>query len=148
MKNEYILSVGILIVIDFVLISFIGEAGVEIVISVFLLIIVLRLMDKENGTYSYINKPDLRTRRINNADVGELIKFLRKSNGYSQETFAEKMNVSSKTVRNWEKGVVLPNMEDVMTITDIFNISLEELYNGKLHVSEKEDVGLNDKTNH
>ena len=103
MKNEYILSVGILIVIDFVLISFIGEAGVEIVISVFLLIIVLRLMDKENGTYSYINKPNLRTRRINNADVGELIKFLRKSNGYSQETFAEKMNVSSKTVRNWEK---------------------------------------------
>ena len=129
------------------MISFIGEAGVEIVISVLLLILVLRLIDKENSTYGYINKSNLRTQKINNSEVGELIKFLRKSNGYSQEMFAEKMNVSSKTVRNWEKGIVLPNMEDALTIADIFNISLEELYNGKLNVDEKEDVGLNDNTN-
>ncbi|MGX7405191.1 Helix-turn-helix [Aerococcus urinaehominis] len=34
--------------------------------------------------------------------LGDKLRSLRKSNGYSQEEIAEKLNVSRQTVSNWE----------------------------------------------
>ena len=49
MKNEYILSVGILVALDILVLKFIGTAGIDIINSVLLLIVVLNLKDKSIG---------------------------------------------------------------------------------------------------
>ena len=49
MKNEYILSVGILVAFDILVLKFIGTAGIDIINSVLLLIVVLNFKDKSIG---------------------------------------------------------------------------------------------------
>ena len=48
MKNEYILSVGILVVFDILVLKFIGTAGIDIINSVLLLIVPLPVI--KSGT--------------------------------------------------------------------------------------------------
>lgn len=67
----------------------------------------------------------------------EFILRLRKTENLSQEKMAEMLGVNEKTVRNWEKGVTIPTMDDVVSIANLFNISLEEIFSGELN-SEKE----------
>ncbi len=50
MKNEYILSGGILVAFDVLVLKFIGTAGIDIITSVLLLIVVLNLRDKSIGS--------------------------------------------------------------------------------------------------
>lgn len=52
---------------------------------------------------------------------------LRKKSGYSQEELANKLNVSRQTVSKWELGESNPDMEKLVAISDLFEISLDEL---------------------
>lgn len=56
---------------------------------------------------------------------------LRKQKGYSQEELANKLNVSRQTVSKWEMGDTTPDMEKLAAISDLFEISLDELVLGK-----------------
>ncbi len=56
---------------------------------------------------------------------------LRKQKGYSQEELANKLNVSRQTVSKWEMGDTTPDMEKLAAISDIFEVSLDELVLGK-----------------
>lgn len=58
----------------------------------------------------------------------KIIKF-RKSNGWSQEEFAEKMNVSRQTISRWENGTALPDAQNVLHISKLFNITTDYLLN-------------------
>lgn len=42
---------------------------------------------------------------MNQIKIGGFIKELRKEKGFTQEQFAEKFNVSRRTVSRWETGV-------------------------------------------
>jgi len=52
---------------------------------------------------------------------------LRKKSGYSQEELANKLHVSRQTVSKWELGESNPDMEKLVAISDLFEISLDEL---------------------
>ena len=41
--------------------------------------------------------------------LNQNIKNLRKQNGYTQETFAQELNVVRQTVSKWEKGYSVPD---------------------------------------
>lgn len=60
---------------------------------------------------------------------------LRKTKGLSQEELANKLNVSRQTVSKWELGDSTPDMEKLTAISDLFEISLDELVLGKVSTS-------------
>lgn len=56
---------------------------------------------------------------------------LRKQRGLSQEELAGKLKVSRQTVSKWENGESTPDMEKLVAISDLFEMSLDELVLGK-----------------
>jgi len=52
---------------------------------------------------------------------------LRKQKGFSQEELANRLNVSRQTISKWEVGESTPDMEKLVAISDLFEVSLDEL---------------------
>lgn len=63
---------------------------------------------------------------------------LRKQKGLSQEELANCLNVSRQTISKWEVGDSTPDMEKLIAIGDLFEISLDELVMDKVptHIGE------------
>ena len=54
---------------------------------------------------------------------------LRKKQGLSQEELGDKLNITRQTVSKWELGQTTPEMDKLIEIGKIFNISVDELIN-------------------
>ncbi|MCR5213203.1 MAG: helix-turn-helix transcriptional regulator [Eubacterium sp.] len=52
---------------------------------------------------------------------------LRKQKGFSQEELANRLNVSRQTISKWEVGESTPDMENLVAISELFEVSLDEL---------------------
>ena len=52
---------------------------------------------------------------------------LRKSAGLSQEELGNKLDVARQTVGKWELGETTPEMDKLVKMSEIFNITLDEL---------------------
>ncbi len=63
---------------------------------------------------------------------------LRKQKGFSQEELANRLNVSRQTISKWEVGESTPDMENLVAISELFEISLDELVLNK--VPEESDT--------
>ena len=59
--------------------------------------------------------------------LGDTLKNQRRKNNISQEMFAEMLGVSRQAVQKWESNRSLPNLDNIVEIAKIFNISLDEL---------------------
>lgn len=64
-------------------------------------------------------------------DFNNRLYQLRKQKGLSQEELANRLNVSRQTVSKWEVGDSTPEMEKLIAISDLFDISLDKLVMGK-----------------
>ena len=53
----------------------------------------------------------------------------RKANGWSQEELAERLYVSRQAVSRWENGSALPDAENILQISKLFNVSADYLLN-------------------
>ncbi len=62
---------------------------------------------------------------------------LRKQKGLSQEELANRLNVSRQTVSKWEVGESSPDMEKLVAISELFDISLDELVLDKVMKKEE-----------
>ena len=62
--------------------------------------------------------------------LGERIKEQRKKNGFSQEKIAELTGTSRQAVTKWESGQSVPCMENLLSLSEIFGVSLNDLTNG------------------
>ena len=60
-------------------------------------------------------------------EFNEKLQQLRKQKGLSQEELANRLNVSRQTISKWEIGDSTPDMEKLIAISDLFEISLDEL---------------------
>ena len=60
-------------------------------------------------------------------NLGNKICELRKLSGITQEQLAEKLSISRQTLSKWEKGNSLPDIESIVNISKLFQISLQEL---------------------
>ncbi len=68
---------------------------------------------------------------------GLFIRDLRKEKGMSQKQFAAVLNVSESAVCKWEKGVNLPDTLNLQAISDMFQVTVNELLAGeKMPISE------------
>lgn len=64
----------------------------------------------------------------NYKEFGKRIKKCRKENGInSQEEFAQKIGRHIKTIRNWEQGICLPELKDLINICEMLNCSIDYL---------------------
>jgi transcriptional regulator with XRE-family HTH domain len=66
---------------------------------------------------------------------------LRKQRGLSQEEMANRLNVSRQTVSKWEIGDSTPDMEKLAAISELFDVSLDELVLDKKPAQNKETSG-------
>lgn len=63
--------------------------------------------------------------------LGQKLYELRKASGLSQEQLAKQIDVSRQTISNWESDIALPNLEKIIAISDLFQISLDQLLKGE-----------------
>ena len=82
------------------------------------------------------------------------ILYLRNRDGYTQEQLAEKLSVSRQSVAKWESGNSYPELEKLLVLADIFNVSVDDLLQKNLGSreevikdasSEDEESACNDK---
>lgn len=59
--------------------------------------------------------------------LGEKIYKLRTEQGFSQETFGEKLGVSRQSVSKWETDQSVPELDKIVAISEIFGVSTDHL---------------------
>lgn len=69
--------------------------------------------------------------------IGKFIAELRKSKNMTQQQLADKLGVSFKTVSKWETGRGLPELSTLKPLSEILEITLNELLSGERIESEK-----------
>lgn len=52
---------------------------------------------------------------------------LRKQKGLSQEQLGERLGVTRQTISKWELGITTPEMDKLIELSDLFQISIDEL---------------------
>lgn len=60
-------------------------------------------------------------------DIGKKLKDSRIKVNLSQEYVAEKLNVSRQTISNWENNKSYPDILNVIELSDLYSISIDEL---------------------
>ena len=75
------------------------------------------------------------------------LRKLRQGKRLTQEYVAERLGVSAKAVSRWEKGDSTPDMEKLIAISDMFEISLDELVMDKVptqigEASSKSEIAI------
>lgn len=69
--------------------------------------------------------------------VGAFLKHLRKENNMTQEQLGERIGVTNKTVSRWETGNYMPPVECLELLSDIYQISINEILAGERLADEK-----------
>lgn len=72
-------------------------------------------------------------------NFAEKLKTLRKQTGLSQEKLAEKMGVSRQAVTKWETDAGLPDIENLVAVSKLFGVPLEELIGPGAQAPKKSD---------
>ena len=70
-------------------------------------------------------------KKVDQKKIGSFLKELRKEKGITQEEFAEKLNISGRTVSRWETGVNMPDISLLVEIAEFFDVSIPEIINGE-----------------
>lgn len=76
-------------------------------------------------------------------EIGSKLKNVRMASSLTQEKVAEKLQVSRQTISNWENEKSYPDIISVIKMSDLYNISLDELLKG----DEKMIEHLEESTN-
>lgn len=60
-------------------------------------------------------------------NLGENLKKQRKEKNLSQEQLAEMLNVSRQAISKWESNKTYPDIENLILLRNLFNVSLDDL---------------------
>lgn len=71
-------------------------------------------------------------------DFAEKLKTIRKQSGMSQEQLAEKLGVSRQAVTKWETDTGIPDIENIIAISKLFGISIDELLSNQIQEIKKD----------
>ena len=59
--------------------------------------------------------------------LNEKIIYYRKKNMLTQEELAYQLNVSRQTITKWEAGIIYPNVEYLIKLSNLFSVSVDAL---------------------
>lgn len=71
-------------------------------------------------------------------ELGNQIKHYRNEKGLSQEELAERVYVTRQTISNWENNKNYPDINSIVLLSEIFEISIDNLIKGDLEKMKKE----------
>ena len=72
----------------------------------------------------------IRKERMDQKEIGKLIKDFRKKNNLTQAQFAQKYGVTYQAVSKWENGKNIPDILILKQICQDFNINIDDLLEG------------------
>lgn len=75
--------------------------------------------------------------------IADKIKNARIQKGHTQEQVAENLLVSRQTISNWENGKSLPDIISIIKMSELYELSLDEMMKGDKALLKKveRDVG-------
>ena len=76
-------------------------------------------------------------------NFSEKLVKLRKENKMSQEDLAASLDVSRQSVSKWESGQTYPEMDKLLAICKIFNVTLDSLTNDEVDINNTENKDKN-----
>lgn len=71
--------------------------------------------------------------------IGQTIKKLRKERDLTQEELAEQLNVTAQAVSKWENGTGLPDISQVVPLSNVFGVPTDVLF-GTQNLNRDEEV--------
>lgn len=77
--------------------------------------------------------------------IGEKILHLRISKGISQEQLAEEISVSRQSVSKWEMDQALPQIDKILQLCKLFNVSADELLQDKISINYDSSESIQNK---
>lgn len=69
--------------------------------------------------------------------IGKFISEMRKKNGMTQSDLASKLNVTNQAISKWENGRGIPDVEMLKSLSEVFNVNIDELLDGKAKEQKK-----------
>jgi len=70
-------------------------------------------------------------------NIGKRILKIRKDKNITQEQLAKDLAISRQAVSKWESGKAIPDIENLMYISSLYGVSLDELIKGDDKVGQK-----------
>lgn len=70
-------------------------------------------------------------------NLSKQIRYFRNRDGMSQEELAEKIYVSRQTISNWENEKSYPDIHNLLILSVLFNISLDDLVKGDVEIMKE-----------
>ncbi len=71
-------------------------------------------------------------------ELGNKIKYYRGEKEFSQEELAERVYVSRQTISNWENNKSYPDINSIVLLSEVFEISIDNLIKGDVEQMKKE----------
>ena len=72
--------------------------------------------------------------------LSQRIRTLRKKRGYSQEQLARKLNLTQGAVSQWENGLTVPAADQIVALSNVFGITIDELMKDQTVVLSASDM--------
>jgi len=69
---------------------------------------------------------------MNTNIISKYLQLLRKSNNYTQDDLAEKLGISRQAVSKWETGMTIPDLEVLLKISKIYDITINDILEPKI----------------
>lgn len=81
---------------------------------------------------------------MNQDNIGKFILELRTSKGWTQEDLANMIPITRQAVSRWEQGKSIPDSSTLVILSEIFDVSINELLSGK-RIPKKEIIKESEK---
>lgn len=73
--------------------------------------------------------------------IQTILKTRRITNHYTQEQIAQKLHVTTQAVSKWETGQSIPSIDNLLMLSDLYNVSIDELIQGSPYFKKPQVVG-------
>jgi len=73
--------------------------------------------------------------------IGYQIQTYREQHSLSQTQLADKLHISRQSISKWESGLALPTFANVVAISNLFNISIDDLVRGDMSLMNSLTAG-------
>lgn len=75
--------------------------------------------------------------------IGKFLKELRSRNNYSQTELSELIHVTRQAISNWENGKAAPDSEILIKLSELYNVSIDDILVGELSGENLQKFTLN-----
>lgn len=75
-------------------------------------------------------------------DLGSQIRKQREDKKWSQQVLADKLHISRQSISKWEQNTALPSFTNIVTMSELFGISLDEFIKSDTQLVEKIDAKM------